>query len=105
MFKQKQHASEFTHISDITLAKYLQKQSEFGNKQFFEQTSITKLIDRQFQKTKHLYLSMLAFFFFGYMMPLCVGLFIDDTNIRAGTFIVGGFTQFVFWVLEIAEIR
>jgi hypothetical protein len=25
MFKQKQHASEFTHLSDITLAKYLQK--------------------------------------------------------------------------------
>ena len=31
MFKQKIHASEFTHISDITLAKYLQMQSEFKN--------------------------------------------------------------------------
>jgi hypothetical protein len=46
--KQKIEPQDFNYISDITLAKYLQFQSEYGNKQFFEQTAITKLIDRQF---------------------------------------------------------
>jgi hypothetical protein len=38
------------------------------------------------------------------MLPLCIGLFIDNQFLRALTFIVGSITQAAFWILEIAEI-
>lgn len=100
---QKKTAKDFLQIDDVLLADYFMQQQD--NKVFYEQTSVIKLIDKQFKETRVLYLRLLTAFFGLYFIPLCLGLFTTEPIFKIILFIVGSLTQLFYFRLEICEIQ
>ena len=79
-------AKEFNKIDDVLLADYFMQQQ--GNKLFYEQTSVIKLIDKQFKETRVLYMRLLYAFLLFYFIPLCIGLFVIESYIKIPLFVI-----------------
>jgi hypothetical protein len=78
-FEKGVEAAEFNFMDDYILSNYISCQA--SNKTFFEQSSICKLIDRQFQATRWIYMGLLVFFTIGFIYPFSFGmLFVDGTQ-------------------------
>ena len=94
--------SNLKAMDDILFSEYLAMQKD--NKPFYEQSSVSKLIDRQFQGTKDLYFKLMYFLIAGYIVPLIGGLFVTEPTIKIVLFSLGAITQIFFFGLEVSEL-
>ena len=79
--RQSNYPAEFAYVSDILMADMLASKGERGgNKEFYGNTSVNKLIDKQFLRTVRLYYGLLSIYLLGYVMPVIKTLFYDDKD-------------------------
>jgi len=79
--RQTKNPADFAYISDMLMADMLASKGERGgNKEFYGNTSVNKLIDKQFLRTVRLYYCLLFIYVLGYFMPVVVTLFYNDKD-------------------------
>lgn len=69
---------DFDQIEDLFLADLLFKQE--SNRKFFNNTSVQKLIDRQYKYTRRLMRNLLLLYIFGFMAPFIYNVFESNST-------------------------
>jgi len=78
--RQTKDPANFAYVSDMLMADMLASKGERGVKEFYGNTSVNKLIDKQFLRTVRLYYGLLFIYLLGYVMPVIVTLFYSDKD-------------------------
>ena len=112
VMRQTKNPSDFAYISDILMADMLASKGERGgNKEFYGNTSVNKIIDKQFLRTVRLYYGLLIIYLLGYGMPVLVTLSYTNKDDEEEQWkrklwtLVAVVFNLLFWALEFFEIQ
>lgn len=105
---------EFDDIDDLFLADLFSYNESYLD--FFQQESIQKIIDRQFEYTKKFISRLLLIYCVGFVVPQITNIYINGLRremklpdnfviLQMILYVMCGTTQFFFYTLEYAEMQ
>jgi len=72
---------------------------------FYLQDAIQKIIDYQFETTYKFFKNLALLYILGFCVPLLIIIFENDPVYNKYCYIVGYFTQLIFFCVEIIQMR
>ena len=72
---------------------------------FYLQDATQKIIDYQFETTFAFFKKLASVYILGFVMPLLLIIFLNDTNVNMVCYVIGYFTQILFLGFEYIQMR
>lgn len=80
-------------------------QNDEANVNFYEQDAIQKTIDYQFETTYRFFIRLAVIYMFGFVIPLLVIIFQENSDVGRGCYMICYFTQLFFFGIELIQMR